>query len=231
MKAQHKKAGGRLQAVSIRRLTKVVAPPDKEPAGQDLVATLGANLLALGYALNSVVLEQLQSSSEKTLVGILKAAKTIKGVAKYKPMYPNFPEQVINASDAELYINASLHYLGDWIGVRIMPKYKKTLRKPLHGTVSVTALGVATEADLVALAEAIMTQGQPFSPQDTEDLAVLEPFVTRALPVAIKENFAALATLFPQFDWSESCHTATDVLRLATSLSEGDVSLCPGSSS
>ena len=40
-------------------------------------------------------------------------------------MYPNFPSQVMEMEEAELYINAMMHYLGRWFGVRILPNYEK----------------------------------------------------------------------------------------------------------
>lgn len=49
----------------------------------------------------------------------------------YRPMYPNFPEQVLLVSDAELLVNAWMHYLGDWFGVRILPLYAEAKRAPL----------------------------------------------------------------------------------------------------
>ncbi|KVP98139.1 hypothetical protein WJ96_06085 [Burkholderia ubonensis] len=49
----------------------------------------------------------------------------------YHPMYPNFPEQVLAASDTELLANAWMHYMGDWLGVRILPNYTKAKRAPL----------------------------------------------------------------------------------------------------
>lgn len=49
----------------------------------------------------------------------------------FKPMYPNFPQQVLEASDAELLANAWMHYLGDWIGLRVLPAYVAASRSPL----------------------------------------------------------------------------------------------------
>lgn len=49
----------------------------------------------------------------------------------FHPMYPNFPEQVLAASDMELLVNAFMHYLGDWFGVRILPNYTAAKRPPL----------------------------------------------------------------------------------------------------
>ena len=41
-------------------------------------------------------------------------------------MYPNFPEQVMELSDAELYLNAIIHYLTDG---KILPSYETEERE------------------------------------------------------------------------------------------------------
>ncbi|MEX3983795.1 TerD family protein [Paraburkholderia sp. EG287A] len=50
----------------------------------------------------------------------------------FAPMYPNFPVQVLDASDLELLLNAYMHYAGDWLGIRILPKYTEARRPPLN---------------------------------------------------------------------------------------------------
>ncbi len=213
-----------LASLTIRRLGALALTPSDAPASLGAVAALGSNLIALGYTFNEDSLAAAQLASADQLVAALDAAKQVKGVATYKPMYPNFPAQVAEASDAELYVNAILHYIGDAIGVRIMPSYSKDARPGLVESVEVTALGLATEADLMRLARQMVEQGQPFSEQDKADLAVLAPMVTGGV-TGVKENAATLAIMFPELDWSASFKTVVDVLRLAVAYSGGDVSL------
>lgn len=214
-----------LAAVTIRRLS---ALPEigtsKNPAGLGVVAAFTANLLSLGYALNAEALEAAQGATTAQLESVLEVARALKGDSDYKPMYPNFPAQVAEASDAELYINAMLHYFGDWIGVRIVPDYVKAERPELVGRVDITVLGIVGEKQLTELANRLVTQGQPFSETDKADLAVLKPFVAAA-ETGIKENAASLAIMFPDLDWSASFKTIVDILRLAVAYSGGDVSL------
>ena len=55
-------------------------------------------------------------------------------------MYPNFPQQVADASDAELFINAVIHYIsmGSWT-----PEYEKAPRLSLPGDNKTIFLSVA----------------------------------------------------------------------------------------
>ena len=219
----------KLNQLAIRRLSKVVLPKDSaSPAGLSLAAGLAGNLTRLGYALNSEAYRQAQLASADDLTAVLRAAQALKGDAKYKPMYPNFPKQVADASWEELYSNAILHYLGDCIGVRIIPSYTTEARKKLKDTVEIAALGITSEDDFRELAAKLVAQGQPYSSQDQEDILLLGGYIVAA-PVAIKENLAFLFANFPELDWSDSVRTVTDVLRIATMLSGGDQSLAANS--
>ena len=75
------------------------------------------------------------------------ANKIYKG-SKYEPMYPNFPEQVIEASDYELCMNALIHYAGDALGIRLLPEYQKDKRKKLKENVEPMQMKFGMVADL-----------------------------------------------------------------------------------
>jgi hypothetical protein len=211
-------------SIAIRRLNAIATVDAADPAGIGTVAAFAANMLALGYALNADAFAAASKASAAQLADILAAARQLKGDATYKPMYPNFPQQVADASDAELYVNAMLHYFGDWLGVRILPDYVKAERPELSERLDIVVLGAATDADFTALARQLVEQGQPFSEQDTSDLTALSAHVTGGV-TGIKENAATLAIMFPDIDWSASFKTIVDVLRLAVAYSGGDVSL------
>lgn len=52
-------------------------------------------------------------------------------------MCPNFPQQVAEASDSELFVNAIIHYtsMGSWL-----PEYEKAPRLPLPDVNKITVL-------------------------------------------------------------------------------------------
>ena len=235
-----------LNAVTIRRLGAVYLPPTSDgPAPSRSASTQGAEpapqrgsdagvdtalstLRALGYRLSDPAREAL-TRPEQAWALVNAAARLTSGspTADYRPFYPDFPVQVRSASEATLLVNAALHYLGDVVGVRILPDYRPGPRQPLPGDDSaLTELGLATAQDLVRIVADLAAQATPFSAQDRADLMALRDFGPERAPhVAVKENLAVLTVTFPGLDFSASYRTVTDVLRLAVALAGGDVSL------
>ena len=239
-------ATAELNAVTIRRLGAVyVAPPAGGPAsscsalrrgtepapqrGSDAgVATALTALRALGYRLSASAREALIHPEQAwALVNAAARLSSGSASAEYRPFYPDFPVQVRTVSEATLLVNAALHYLGDVVGVRILPDYRPSPREPLPGDDgALTELGLATAQDLERIVADLIAQATPFSAQDRADLTALRDFGPKAAPrVAVKENLAVLTVTFPDLDFSASYRTVTDVLRLAVALAGGDVSL------
>ena len=239
-------ATAELNAVTIRRLGAVhlpsavgrptpspsASPQEEAPAPErdtDAgVETALATLRALGYRLSDPVREAL-TRPEQAWALVNAAARLTSGspAADYRPFYPDFPVQVRTASEATLLVNAALHYLGDVVGVRILPDYRPSPREPLPGDDgALTELGLATTQDLERIVADLIAQATPFSAQDRADLTALRDFgPTRAPHVVVKENLAVLTVTFPGLDFSASYRTVTDVLRLAVALAGGDTSL------
>ena len=201
------------------------APQRGTDAGVDAALTA---LRALGYRLSTPAREAL-IHPEQAWALVNAAARLTSGspAAEYRPFYPDFPVQVRSASEATLLVNAALHYLGDVVGVRILPDYRPSPREPLPGDDgALTELGLATAQNLERIVADLIAQATPFSAQDRADLTALSDFGPEAAPrVAVKENLAVLTVTFPDLDFSASYRTVTDVLRLAVALAGGDVSL------
>ena len=201
------------------------APQRGSDAGIDTALT---TLRALGYRLSSPAREEL-TTPEQAWALVNAAARLTSGspAAEYRPFYPDFPVQVRTASEATLLVNAALHYLGDVVGVRILPDYRPSPREPLPGDDgALTELGLATAQDLERIVADLAAQATPFSAQDRADLTALRDFGPEAAPrVAVKENLAVLTVTFPDLDFSASYRTVTDVLRLAVAKAGGDTSL------
>ena len=239
-------ATAELNAVTIRRLGAVYIPPttggpapscfaspqEAQPTpqrGADAgVDTALTTLRALGYRLSDPAREAL-THPEQAWALVNAAARLSSGSpsAEYRPFYPDFPIQVRSASEAALLVNAALHYLGDVVGVRILPDYRPSPREPLPGDDgALTELGLATAQDLERIVADLIAQATPFSVQDRADLMALRDFGPERAPhVAVKENLAVLSVTFPDLDFSASYRTVTDVLRLAVAMAGGDVSL------
>ena len=239
-------ATAELNAVTIRWLGAVYFPPGPDlptpsrsasPQGEAPAPQRGSNagvdtalttLRALGYRLSDSARDAL-TRPEQAWALVNAAARLTSGspVAEYRPFYPDFPVQVRTASEATLLVNAALHYLGDVVGVRILPDYRPSPREPLPGDDgALTELDLATKQDLERIVADLVAQATPFSAQDRADLMALRGFGPgRAPHVAVKENLAVLTVAFPGLDFSGSYRTVTDVLRLAVAMAGGDISL------
>ena len=239
-------ATAELNAVTIRRLGAVyvlpsaggpapsrtaspqeaqLRPQQGTDAGVDAALT---TLRALGYRLSTPAREVfIHPEQVWALVNAVAHLSSGSASAEYRPFYPDFPVQVRTASEATLLVNAALHYLGDVVGVRILPDYRPSPREPLPGDDgALTELGLATAQDLERIVADLIAQATPFSAQDRADLTALRDFGPKAAPrVAVKENLAVLTVTFPDLDFSASYRTVTDVLRLAVAMAGGDVSL------
>ena len=102
--------------IYLRRRNKVIVKSGgKDVVSLEHIATLLKNLEALGYILSDKLLKRVSTLSVKDLGTfydqIIADLKVMVGDhVKHKPMYPNFPKQVMDMPEAELYINAILHY-------------------------------------------------------------------------------------------------------------------------
>lgn len=210
----------------------------KDPISAHLVAALNANLQGLGYTMSADMLAAVSRNDTECLVWLHRELVTtlseLRGVKRYNPMYPNFPQQVMEASDAELYVNALVHYLTVWVSDVTgadciwLPKYEKKQRAFLDEKVELTVLRLGDITLLPKLVKELAGSNTSLSETDKNDLRWLLENQYGELPAAIpnKENLAVIAATIP----SDPClvnyfKNATDVLRLAVALSGGDVSL------
>ncbi len=104
-----------------------------EVAPQQALATMLSEMLNYGYVPSQELYSELAKASTYTLAAILDEIipemQTASGSGEsVTPMYPNFPNEVLEASEAELFVNAISHYLGDAIGYRIMPNIETKAR-------------------------------------------------------------------------------------------------------
>jgi hypothetical protein len=170
------------------------------------------------------------------LVPILKELSG--GSVAYKPMYPNFPRQVTDASEAELFINAIIHY---WTFGALLPQYEKLERLPLLDKTKTKVIGVGSDEEFASIFTSLMGAKTSLSETDRDDLQFF--FANRSdfrkyLPaeIPLKENAALIGKLlFENYplasanDLKPYFKTATDALRLITVMSCRDASLAQNS--
>ena len=235
-----------VNSIFLRRSMKVIISSE---AVQDTSSTLNIaylgsflkNLESLGYTLSVDAIKALSNVSVDTCSivynSIVNQLRTMTGVNRsWVPMYRNFPQQVMEAGDAELYVTAMMHYIGDLIGLRIMPDHEKKARFPLIGNYNLKVINLGTEAEFRSMMKNLMGAKTSISETDKEDItSVIKHFgnnVIDMLPneVTHKENLAYIASVLLAYTNLTSKITSmfnsvTDVLRLATAMSNGDVSL------
>jgi len=153
---------------------------------------------------------------------------------KHRPMYRNFPKQVMEMRHAELYFNALFTYM---IGGAFLPDEQEHVRPSFISTTTPKVIELGTQEEFDGLFGAIVSGNVSLSLQDQEDVAwFLKAYgeeIVRLLPEQIpqKENTAILCALLfenlknPEAIVSKYIKTTTDTLRLAVAMSGGDVSL------
>lgn len=228
----------------LRRRNKVAI--DNRPSQAELddayLVTIQKNIAGLGYSFSADVLKTIKQM-DKEQVGafyedVLDSLKQLVGAhVKYKPMYPNFPKQVADTDEVELYINAQLHYFGDWLGVRILPEYENTPRDEFADKVKLKTIDLGDIDDFNSIFTLLAQSKTSTSDSDKKDIEWFVQHygndIASMLPVEIpnKENLAVITNYLLKHTelgieaTSKYFKTATDVLRLIVAMSEGNVSL------
>lgn len=227
----------------IRRKGKMYLAGGEHVLPGDYILNMLANIESLGYTLSAELIGVVETLPEKQFKSfynqLVSDLKENAGAHKvFAPMYPNFPDQVKKASDRELYTNAFLHYIGDFIGQRIMPVYEKLKREPLKDEVRLKVIGLGSKEDFNAIFTRLLSAKTSVSETDKKDIEwFIKTYNARVIALApdeipLKENVAFYigCLLKNNIEGAEEAlrthaKTATDILRLAVALSGGDISL------
>ncbi len=226
-----------MNAVYLRRRSKVVLPDGTGSTPITVLAALQKNLESLGFLLSERVIERLKALDplkvDSFYQRLVKELRALVGAHReFKPFYPNFPHQVMEMSEAALYFNAIMHY---WTGFR--PRTEKEPRPELEDKPKYRIIDLGTKEDYEGIFTLLAKSKAPYSPQDKEDVkwfvSQYRAGIRKLMPDTIpcKENLAYLGAELirnaPEVAPLLDAHvkTATDVLRIAVALSDGDVSL------
>lgn len=203
---------------------------------KQIVATMNKNIEVFGYTMSEALFDKLlhmkAKNREVVYDALVNGLKEITGADKvYNPMYPNFPKSVMKKDDFELYFNAIVHY---WSFGTLLPYEEKEERAPLFNTAKVKVLEAGSFDDLNDIFNNLCASKTSLSKSDVEDMIFILNSAKVTLPdeIPFKENTACICRLLVDtgVDTDGSlCRkyikTATDVLRLVTAMSDGDVSL------
>ncbi|MCL6663058.1 MULTISPECIES: TerD family protein [Paenibacillus] len=233
--------------IYLRRANKLIIESNegKQQLPKTHLATALKNIEALGYTFSDELIQAMRQLSkeqfETVYIQLVADLRVMVGAhVKYTPMYAGFPMQVMQADEAELYLNAIIHYLTNLTVV--YPDQQSVERMPLLEKTDLKVIGLGNQQAFQTLIRQIIEAKGSISETDKADIdMVLEHAdpseVDAILPAEIpfKENVgfvvasllkhekANLDRISPYFK------TASDVLRLAVAWSNGDVSLAVAS--
>ena len=198
------------------------------------VLTLNTEMVALGYIMSQSLFQALEYCSTESLAALshdlLSALKRIRGAdVKYQPMYPNFPQQVIEADEVELYLNAIFHY---WTAGYWKPEYPAKKRAPAHEEVKLVELTLGSEDEFQAIFPQLLASNDSLSAEDQDIVTwFIQQYPVNELTFPEEISFNEIkcvvaGELIKKGDTIKPLvKTSTDILRIATHLSGGDVSL------
>ena len=224
--------------ILLRRRHKVWAEKGtaQKPSERYLV-TMMKNIEGLGFTFSREMYELLGTMTVEELntfyLELVPALKKFVGAdVVYCPMYPNFPQSVMEEEQVSLIVNALVHY---WTDGQFYPDEKKEQRLPYMDMENLTVLTVGTKADLTEIFCQLCQSKTSISETDTKDLIWIFRNVSGLTfpdEIPLKENAALIGKLYLEHNPLASAEeiqkyfkTATDVLRLATAMSGGDLSL------
>ena len=226
------------ERVIMARQAKILLPDIKgreyNKEANALVYALARNIESLGFSLDYRMLDDLRKCTKEEITtiynDIMPILKHMVGDdVVYKPMYPGFPEQVWEADELELYLNAMLHYMsaGQWIPDYPEEELKRCQEDKEHfpdleAYKKFTTLQKADMSDFHTFMNATLTMRSRFTNENEQDVQFYVKkyanMVTTEIP--FKENAIFVANELiknnkPVSMIANYLKTPTDVLRYA----------------
>ena len=233
------------QELFLRRRSKVHVPMGTGGATRAQVASAVREIASFRCVLSEPLIEQIGRLSATELKhwlrDIVRVLRRRSGAhVHHRPLYPDFPEQVLTASEAELYLNAVMHYLT----LRRLPATEASRPPLLEGNFIPWVIEPGSLPEFESLLEPLVSSRTSLSEEETADVVwfvrTYKSDVFRLLPAAIpfreiRAQVGSALILHVAGDarvdtfLERNVETATDVLRLVIALNGGDVSLATAS--
>lgn len=232
----------RKNLISVNPATDSVNPFEKYL----IAATASKNLESLGYRYTHDLIQMLRNTSVEEILKveeqILNNLESRLGAdVTYKPMYPGFPDTVMEKSDMELYLDAMIYAESGFTEMPLEYKMFKEDEKELLLDMStkiqqLKTISIGDEKDIKNIISNLMSSSVAFSQNDKDDLATaakeLDDFES-CIPEKIvnKENLTWLASSYKQSSkaginpFLEKMVSATDVLRYIVAKNQGNTAL------
>ncbi|MBB6019542.1 hypothetical protein HNR77_000603 [Paenibacillus sp. JGP012] len=237
----------RMNSIYVRRARKLMIQPNEQRQHRlpdQVLATALKNIESLGFTFSSELLQAMRTlpreQFEALFQQLIQDLKVMVGAhVKYQPMYVGFPEQVMEEHEADLYLNAVFHYLTHLTLDDFEPSAMAAgMRSPLLEQTKLKVIELGSKQAFMKLIRQLIEAKGSISDTDKKDIKRVlkhaDPSdVETILPAEIpfKENVGFVVAVLLKYELASMerigsyFKTASDVLRLAVSWSEGDVSL------
>lgn len=227
-------------SIYIERRKKIVVDNEKTTLDKNeskrYAVTMVKNLESYGYTFSKDLIKELERKNKDYIIrlynDLLPVLKNSVGEgANMTPMYPNFPSQVMNTTDMELYLNAIIHYIS--LGT-ILPKYEVEERFPLIDNPNLKVIELGDVEDFNSIFTNLLLSKSSLSVSDMKDLEwfvenICKEELMNLIPnkIPMKETLSYITYLLMDKGGFEEklfklYNTATDVLRLAVSMDGGN---------
>ena len=227
-----------INSIALRHLNGIYIPKNidnnvNETLSIEELATLIKKFEGYGYIFSKELAIAISKEERNKIIdklkSVIKVIENFKSDKDYVVFYKNFPDEVINMSEAELYINQILHY---WIGY--LPSNSENIIKE---DVEPSKLVKATELKLIddeiieKLFIDLLSSNVTLSEQYLDDVCVLthsksvEELENYMEYIQMKETLTTLSSyvLRKKGVLIGNFKTATDILRLIAKISKAEL--------
>lgn len=156
----------------FRNEHKLILPEDKGEDNGRMAATVQANFASIGFPLNSEDLKTLSGASREDIVAFYQEyfplmQQAIDAGHDHRPFYPNFPEEVMEKSRSEIFIDQVIYGLS---GLTIEPSvYEEAkTRFPFIGDGVTHVVSAGSEEDFLQSVQRTIDSAVAYSPAQIE---------------------------------------------------------------
>lgn len=159
----------RLKKLYFEENHAVILPTDKGENNKQLAATVSANFMCLGMTMNEDMTNKLAKASKEDILAFYNeyvpiVKETMADLSDPKVFYPNFPQEVMEKSDAELFVDQILHYMTK--GEYIPSDYEaEQMRFPFIGKVQQHPIVEGSEQGFGTLMKTVMNSAVAYTPR------------------------------------------------------------------
>jgi hypothetical protein len=195
-----------------------------------LAMSVVSELMQLGYILSPEAITHLGKSSKEDISlfhnEVINYINDLIGNTRnYKPFWKGFPQEVMDKSEFELFLHQIVHYMSN--GMYLPLEDKKYSKKRAFEQSTYTKISVGTDENYFSIFTDLVSLNNSLTVEDT---SILEYFISKEKNLIFPEKIPFKETLCLLASFKLEClkpyiKTVTDVLRIATYLCKGDITL------